>query len=168
MKKTFISFLILLLTSSYSFCQSIDGIECGRAIDTFKDLELEYMDPLMYHKWAKVKEPADSFKGVTFAKESLLFKGNKFSGKVYSFSGQENLEKLLRILHEKSYEKHDETGVYNITEFFYKKHDDKSWVFINPDEVIWYKRYSVHLGLALLYCRDIYEKEQEQLRKERN
>ncbi len=167
MKKTFISFLILLLTSSYSFCQSIDGIECGRAIDTFKDLELEYMDPLMYHKWGKVKEPADSFKGVEFAKESLLFKGNKFSGKVYSISGQENLTKLLSTLYGKSYEKFDNSDVYDLTEFFYNKYKDKSWIFINNEEVIYYKRFSVHLGVAFLYCKDIYEKEQEQLRKER-
>lgn len=35
---------------------------------------------------------------------------------------------------------------------------DGSWVFVEPDQVIIYKRFSVHLGQIHILCRDMWEK----------
>lgn len=134
-----------------------DGITCGRNLNTLKDVEIEYIDPTFTYKWCAVQNPKGSFRDVEVAKESYLFVNDKFYGKILSITEKDNLNTLLRRL------KRDLTGKYeeNVNDKFFQHPidgQDGSWVFVEPDQVIIYKRYSVHLGHIQILCRNMWEK----------
>lgn len=166
MKNTILSVLVLLLTSSYSFCQTIDGIECGSDIDTFKDPEIEYMDTIMVHKWVKVEKPIGSFHGFPVAYENYLFRSDQFVGKVFSLSGQRNLIELYRKLNNDLDTEIEKIEAYDFSNFYKSTNSDNSMSFVTPKEVILLRRYSVHLGLAILFCKDIWQQKRDQYIKD--
>ncbi len=166
MKKTILSILVLLLTSSYSFCQTIDGFECGSNIENFKDPEIEYMDNILVHKWVKVEKPTGSFHGFPVAYENYLFKGDQFIGKMFSISGQENLIELYRKLNNDMDAEVEKIKAYEFSNFYKSVNADNSMSFVTPTEVVLLRRYSVHLGLAILFCKDIWQQERDQYIKD--
>jgi hypothetical protein len=134
-----------------------DGFNCGQAIDTINNVEIEYIDPTFTYKWCAVHNPKNRFRDIEVAEESYLFLKDKFYGKILAITGKDNLNALLRHL------KKNLTGKYeeNVNDNFFQHpidFKDGSWVFIEPDQVIIYKRYSVHLGQIHILCRDMWEK----------
>ena len=139
-----------------ALCTDLDGINCGQTIDTLKDIEIEYIDPTFTYEWCVVPNPKGSFRDVEVAKESYLFLHKKFYGKILAITGNDDLNQILRRL------RSDLTGKYenNTTAPIFANpinRKEGSWVFIEPDQVIIYKRYSVHLGEIEILCRKMWE-----------
>jgi len=100
------------------------------------------------------------------AYENYLFRSDQFVGKVFSLSGQRNLIELYRKLNNDLDTEIEKIEAYDFSNFYKSTNSDNSMSFVTPKEVILLRRYSVHLGLAILFCKDIWQQKRDQYIKD--
>ncbi len=133
-----------------------EGIQCDQDISTVQGLELDHIGLTLAKEWYKKENETEVFGNVKSDIVNYLFLKKKFFGKVYAIIGKENINEILRYFTkevEHIYANDEENRVFSKP----IERRDGAWIFIEPEKIIIFKRYTVHLGQLEILCRSKYE-----------
>ena len=137
--------LVLFATSSVYGDDYFKGIVCEQDISTVKNLTPVYMNTLMTVTWYEKDDDHIAIGSVESERVNYLFWENKFYGKVIAIYGAENITEVLRFFQTK----------YGHSITIDKK---RMTIWLTDDHVFRVTRFSFHLGLVEVLCREMFFK----------
>lgn len=146
--------MISLFAASALHGGNIDGLKCGTNISELPQLEIEY---IMYsYVLYKDEHNSTTFGSVEPISASYFFSGDRFVVKVYSITGRDNINEVLRYF-TKRLEQYNNQKPEKIITPIPMERKDGSWLFVEKERAIIIRRFSHNLGQVSILCRDMWE-----------
>jgi hypothetical protein len=116
-----------------------------------------YVDETFTFYWYKSNNTHERIGCIDSEYTSYIFLNDRFFGKVYAITGNDNINKVLRFFTdelEALYKDDPKNSV--LKNPLHRK--DGSWLFVIPGKIVIIRRYSLHLARVEILCKELWEK----------